>query len=162
RPGLPPPPTSISSPPGAPPGAPPAGGRPAGPRRRPRGAAPRPRARWRCSTGPTTRSRRPRPCSALVSRDVREDRQAPRALHGGAELALVPGAHPADAPREDLPALGDEAREAALVLVIDRPDSRFADRAALTSAGHGSVLPLVGVLVVVARLLDGRDGRLEI
>src|SRR2546428_48692 len=63
--------------------------------------------------------------SAAVSLDVGQQRELPRPLDRGRELALVPRAHPRQATRQDLAALGQEAPERAVVLVESTrtPDS---------------------------------------
>src|SRR5690606_11890106 len=82
------------------------------------------------SVNPTAVLHRPRPFStaasilSLETGDVREQRQIARTLDRGPDLPLMPSAHPADPPWEDLASLGDVAAEAALVLVIDRPKAR--------------------------------------
>src|SRR3970040_602441 len=60
--------------------------------------------------------------AALVRRHVRQQGHRPGALDGVGELALMARAAARDAARDDLAALGDEAAQAAHVLVIDEAD----------------------------------------
>src|SRR5690606_20309377 len=114
----------------------------------PRSPTPPPDGQWRqCRRSP------------LVARDVRQDREETRTLDRRAHLPLVPRTHSADPTGKDLPTLGDEAGEAALVLVIDRTGARLTDRTGLSLARHALLL-LVRVVVVL--LLHRGDRGLQI
>src|SRR4051794_5870217 len=65
---------------------------------------------------------------------VRQQRHLARPLHRYGHLALMPAARAADAPRADLPLLGDVAAELADVLVVDLVDLRLAEEAGLAPA----------------------------
>src|SRR4051812_35310364 len=91
---------------------------------------------------------------ALQTLRVRDQRQVARALDRDAQLTLMAGAHAAEAAGQDLPVIGDEAAEGALVLVVDEADARLAEWAGLRWAAHGLLLVLV---VVVAALLGERE-----
>src|SRR5947209_17917866 len=54
----------------------------------------------------------------VLHHGVREERDVAAALDGGGHLALVPGAVPRDAARNDLAPLGDEVLELGRVLVV--------------------------------------------
>src|SRR5262249_15888444 len=59
---------------------------------------------------------------AVLLADEGQEGQDPRALHGDPDLARVARARAGTAPRHDLPAVGDEPREALVLLVVDAPD----------------------------------------
>src|SRR6476661_7760172 len=88
---------------------------------------------------------------SLQSPRVREDRDVPCALDRGAQLTLMPRAHAAQAARQDLAVVGDEAAEGALVLVVDETDPALAERAGLGWASHGLLLLVVVVLAPLLR-----------
>src|SRR5712691_156889 len=76
--------------------------------------------------------------SAAVSLDVGQQRELPRPLDRGRKLALVPRAHPRQAARQDLAALGQEAPERALVLVVEHAHARLAYGTGLGRPSHAS------------------------
>src|SRR5262245_10506455 len=65
---------------------------------------------------------------SLIGRE-RNERQGARPLDGAHDLALVLGAGPRDAPREDLRALRDEPLQEPHVLVVDEVQLLFAELA---------------------------------
>src|SRR5256885_2526283 len=78
-----------------------------------------------------------------------------RALDGGSDLALVLGAVPRDAPRDDLPALGDEVLQLGAVLVVDFEvlvGAVAADLAAAEAAASAALVahPAVAAISTVA------------
>src|SRR4051812_2011867 len=92
--------------------------------------------------------------SALQTPRVRQQREIARALDRGAQLTLMPRAHAAQAAREDLPVVGDEASEGALVLVVDEAHTGLTEWASLRWASHRLLLVVV---VVFAALLRQRE-----
>src|SRR5687767_12483957 len=76
-----------------------------------------------------------------MTADVRNDREEPRTLHGGGELALVTRAHATEPARQDLAVIRDEAAERAVILVVDEPNARLAERAGFLSSAHVSPHP---------------------
>src|SRR5690242_19855893 len=70
--------------------------------------------------------------------DVRQQRQLPRALDRRAELALMSGAGARETARQDLPALGQEPGQGALVLEVHDPDAGLTDGAGLRGSLHSS------------------------
>src|SRR5687768_959598 len=103
---------------------------------------------------PAVPKRRRRSRSGLVTLDVRDQREVPRALDRDRELALVTRADSAQAARQDLAVVGDEAAERAIILVVQEADARLAEGAGLLWASHG--LFLVVVVVVAAAALRGQ------
>src|SRR2546429_8139342 len=89
------------------------------------------------ATVPTTRPQGRR-TSAAVSLDVGQERELPRALDRGRELALVPRAHARQAARQDLAALGQEAPQRALVLIVEHAHARLAYGTGLGRPSHAS------------------------
>src|SRR6266542_2433343 len=89
-----------------------------------------------------------------MTADVRNEREVARPLDRRRQLALVPRAGSAQAARENLPLIGDESAERAVVLVIDEADPSFAERAAFLWSSHGLIL------VVVVIVAAGRGGEL--
>ena len=116
---------------------------------RARGGASPTRARRRRSAGVRRRSRRSS-ASPACPRDVRNEREVARALDRRRQLALVTRADAAQAARQDLAVVGDEAAERAVILVVDEADARLAERAGLWWASHGLFLVLVVVVVAAA------------
>src|SRR5512142_848289 len=57
--------------------------------------------------------------SAILVTGERQKSQDARPLHGLGDLGLVPGAGAGDPPWDDLTAVGDEARQPPVVLVVD-------------------------------------------
>src|SRR3989449_2361025 len=86
---------------------------------------------------PTTRPQGRR-TPAAVSLDVGQERELPRALDRGRELALVPRAHARQAARQDLAALGQEAPQRAFVLVVEHTHARLAYGTGLGRPSHAS------------------------
>src|SRR5688572_3265210 len=85
----------------------------------------------------------------LVS-DVRNQRQLPRPLDRGLQLALVQGTGPRDPARLDLAALRQERHQQPHVLVVDVVDllrAELADAAAAEEPAAGAIAPLVLVRV---------------
>src|SRR2546422_725935 len=66
------------------------------------------------------------------------ERELPRALDRGRELALVPRAHARQAARQDLAALGQEAPQRAFVLVVEHTHARLAYGTGLGRPSHAS------------------------
>src|SRR6266571_8958863 len=64
--------------------------------------------------------------SAGVPLDVGNQRELACALDRGGELALVPRAHPRQPARQNLAALGQEAAQGAVVLVVEHADPGLA------------------------------------
>src|SRR5919199_6313432 len=89
--------------------------------------------------------------SGLVAADVRDERQVARLLDRRRELPLVARADAAQAARQDLAVVGDEAAERPVVLVVHEPHARLAERAGLLWAAHRLLLVLVVVLAPPAR-----------
>src|SRR5215211_6453928 len=89
--------------------------------------------------------------SALQTPGVGKQREIAGALDRGAQLTLMPRAHAAQAARQDLAVIGDEAAEGALVLVVDEAHAALAEGAGLGWASHRLLL----VLVVFFRALFG-------
>src|SRR3989442_12609708 len=89
------------------------------------------------ATVPTTRPQGRR-TSAAVSLDVGQERELPRALDRGRELALVPRAHARQAARQDLAALRQEAPQPAFVLVVEHAHARLAYGTGLGRPSHAS------------------------
>src|SRR5438270_13988821 len=85
----------------------------------------------------------------LLVGDVRNQRDLPRALDRGLQLALVHRARAGDPARQDLAALGDERPDQLHVLVIDIVDLVRAELADLATTEERAALSLV----LVSRLL---------
>src|SRR5207245_9795130 len=96
------------------------------------GSSPAPRRR--------TAGRRPPGASASadVPFDVGQQGKLARALDRGRELTLVPRAHPRQAARQDLAALGKKAAQGAIVLVVEHAHPGLAHRAGLGGPSHAS------------------------
>src|SRR5258707_10446446 len=75
--------------------------------------------------------------SALQAPRGRHQREEARTLDGDAQLTLMPRAHAAQAARQDLAVIGDEAAEGAFVLVIDEADAALVEGTRLRSSTHG-------------------------
>src|SRR5258706_2510723 len=102
----------------------------AGPARTTAAPAPRtPAAETPCRRRDGARpSRAPRgPTSAGVALDVRQECQIAGALDRDRQLALMPGRHPTEPARKNLAALGQEAAQELVVLVIDDPNSQLGE-----------------------------------
>jgi hypothetical protein len=84
-----------------------------------------------------------------MTANVRDESEESRSLDRCRKLALVARAGSAQPRGKDLPLIGDEAAERAIVLVIDPADAALAEWAALLWSSH--VLILVVVIVVTAR-----------
>ena len=84
-----------------------------------------------------------------MTADVRNQGEEARSLDCRRELALVTRARAAQAGGKDLPLIGDETAEGAIVLVVDPADAALAEGAALLWSSHGLIL--VVVIVVTAR-----------
>src|SRR5712671_6273521 len=93
---------------------------------------------WRCRTAIRN------PQSALV-RDIRDQRNLPRALDRGLQLPLVHRARARDAPRQNLAALGHERPDQLHVLVVDVVDLVRTELADLAPAEQRAPLPLLFV-----------------
>src|SRR4051794_25628434 len=89
--------------------------------------------------------------SALQAPRVRQQREVACALDRGAQLTLMPRTHAAQAAREDLPVIGDEAAESALVLVVHEAHTGLTEWASLGWASHGLLLVLVVVIAALPR-----------
>src|SRR5688572_12233434 len=74
--------------------------------------------------------------SALHSANVRNEREVPRPLDRVGELALVARARAAQATRQDLAVVGDEASEGAIILVVDEMHARLTEGARLLWPAH--------------------------
>src|SRR3989304_4129872 len=101
----------------------------------------------------STCSRRMTSMVVHLVRHVRDERELSRALDRGLQLALVQRARPRDAPRLDLPALGQEGGQQPHVLVVDVVDllrAELAHAAAAEEPATRSVAPLAVLLVLVA------------
>src|SRR5437868_4736505 len=68
--------------------------------------------------------------------DVGNDREIPRALDRGRQLALMPRAHAAQAARENLAMVRDKAAERAIIFVVDEVHARLAERTGLLWPSH--------------------------
>src|SRR5688572_16661914 len=88
---------------------------------------------------------------ALVG-DVGNQRQLPRPLDGGLQLALVQGAGARDPPRLDLAALRQERREQPHVLVVDVVDLLRAELAHAAATEEAATARPVLALVLVGAL----------
>src|SRR5215831_12259825 len=89
-----------------------------------------------------------------VRRRVRQERQVPRALDLGGELALVARAVPADAARDDLRALRQEDAQRLRVLVVDLELLVRAEAADLVAREH---LPAGAAALLLRALRDDFD-----
>src|SRR5919199_894409 len=89
--------------------------------------------------------------SGLVAADVGDEREVARLLDRDRELPLVARADAAQATRQNLPVVGDEAAERAVVLVVHEADARLAERAGLLWAAHRLLLVLVVFVAPPAR-----------
>src|SRR5258705_6151038 len=91
---------------------------------------------------PTNRRHRDGPPGAGMLRgvplDVGNQRELARPLDGGRELALVPRAHPRQAARQNLPALGEEAAQRAVILVVEHARAGLAHGTGLGGAPPAS------------------------
>src|SRR5436190_292964 len=79
-------------------------------------------------------SRRP----AGVALDIRKQRELPRALDRCRELPLVPGAHPREPAGQNLAALGEEAAQRPVILVVEHARAGFAHGTGLGGTSHAS------------------------
>src|SRR5438874_13067292 len=70
--------------------------------------------------------------------DVGNQRELSCALDRGGELALVPRAHPRQPARQNLAALGQEAAQGAVVLVVEHADPGLAHGTRLGGPSHAS------------------------
>src|SRR5204862_262888 len=68
----------------------------------------------------------------------REQRELARALDRGRELTLVPRAHPRQAARQDLAALGQESAQGTVVLVVQHAHPGLAHGTGLGGPSHAS------------------------
>src|SRR5437879_12387592 len=93
----------------------------------------------RAANGPVPPTRpQGRGPAGVVSLGVGQERELPRALDRGRELALVPRAHARQAARQDLAALGQEAPQRAFVLVVEHTHARLAYGTGLGRPSHAS------------------------
>ena len=76
-------------------------------------------------------ARASRHVSPAMTPRVRNEREVARALDRGRQLTLMPRAHAAQAARQNLAVIGDEAAEGAIVLVVDEAHAALAEWAAL-------------------------------
>src|SRR6266478_2432939 len=107
---------------------------------RPRAARPTAAPPDSPAPGRRTAARQPRGASdsADVPLDVRQQRELARPLDRGRELALMARAHSRQPAGENLAALGEEAAERAIVLVVEHPYPGFAHGARLGGPSHAS------------------------
>ena len=83
----------------------------------------------------------------LQTARVGNDREIASALDRGRQLALMPRAGAAQATRQNLAVIRDEAAEHAVVLVIDEMHARLAEGTGFLGSSHGLLLVLVVVLL---------------
>src|SRR5512140_2505504 len=88
-----------------------------------------------------------------LAHGVGQDGEHARPLHRGRDLALVLRAAPADAPRDDLAALGEEVLELALVLVVDLQSLVGAEPADLAPAETAPPALVAAAIVAIAAVL---------
>src|SRR5688572_24666485 len=94
---------------------------------------------------------------ALHSADVRNECQVARTLDRVRQLPLVARARSAQAARQDLPVVGDEAAERPIILVVDEVDPALAEGTRFLWTAHGLLLVVVVVLIAPRA---GRGGEL--
>src|SRR5688572_24082964 len=90
-------------------------------------------------------------------RRVRDERQLARPHQRHAQLPLVQGAGPGDAPRQDLGALGHERQQQPRVLVVDVVDLVAAELADLPPAEHRAALSVLATRRTAATGLFGAE-----
>src|SRR6266704_240048 len=101
---------------------------------RPDSPAPRTRTRPAPGVGATTTVS----CLCCVTLDVRNQGELPRALDRRRELPLVPRTHSRQPAGQNLAALGEEAAQGPVVLVVEHTRAGFAHGAGLGGTSHAS------------------------
>src|SRR4051812_22010883 len=80
---------------------------------------------------------------ALMSADVRNQREITRALDRRRQLTLMSRARSAQTARKNFPLVRDKTAKRAIVLVIDEAYASFTERAAFLWSSHGLILVVV-------------------